>query len=252
MSDPILSIQDVSFVYEQKPVLESINFEIQRGSFVGLVGPNGSGKTTLIKLILGLLRPQTGSIQLFQTPIQKFHDWSKMGFVSQKANSFNAGFPATVSEVVSTGLTAKIGYFRFFSKQDKEKVKQALNQVEMLDYLNQNIGNLSGGQQQRVFIARALVSDPELLILDEPTVGVDQEHVQKFYHLLAELNKKRGITLLLVTHDIGTVTSYVSQIACLNKSLQFHGDPESFAALSDQEVSDLYGHPLHVVTHHDH
>lgn len=252
MAESILSIKDLSFVYEQKPVLESIDFQIQKGSFVGLVGPNGSGKTTLIKLILGLLRPQTGSIELFETPIQKFHDWNRIGFVSQKANSFNAGFPATVSEVVSTGLTSKVGYFRFFSKKDKEKVKQALEQVGMLDYLNQNIGNLSGGQQQRVFIARALVSDPELLILDEPTVGVDQEHVQRFYHLLSELNKNQGITLLFVTHDIGTVTSYVSHIACLNKSLHFHGDPDSFAALSNKEVSDLYGHPLHVVTHHHH
>ncbi len=146
------------------------------------------------------------------------------------------------------GLTSKKGYFRRFTKQDKQKIKQAIALVGMEAYSHDNIGDLSGGQQQRIFIARALVSDPELLILDEPTVGVDAENVEKFFNLLHELNKK-NITLLLVTHDIGTMTHHASQVVCLNKTLHFHGDPKVFQEMTDQEVSQFYGHQLNLVSH---
>ncbi|MYL33696.1 ATP-binding cassette domain-containing protein [Pontibacillus yanchengensis] len=245
----ILEIDDLSYAYEDKQVLEDIDFSIHPGSFVGLVGPNGSGKTTLIKLILGLLPHKRGSIRLFDTPIEKFKDWNRIGFVSQKANSFNTGFPATVYEVVSMGLTSKVGYFRFFQKQHVQKIKHAVDIVGMTEYLHKNVGDLSGGQQQRVFIARALVSEPDFLILDEPTVGVDAENVQRFYEMLADLNKNKGITLLLVTHDTGTMTSYATNIACLNKRIHFHGDPHSFEHMSDQDLSEMYGHNVHLVKH---
>lgn len=249
MSEPILQIKNLSYAYEQKEVLKDVNFTINKGSFVGLVGPNGSGKTTLIKLILGLEKHRRGSIQLFNKPIEKYKEWNKIGFVSQKANSFNTGFPATVYEVVSMGLTSKIGYLRFFKKQHVKKIKEAIDLVGMSDYVHQNVGDLSGGQQQRVFIARALVSEPEFLILDEPTVGVDSENVQRFYGMLADLNKNKGITLLLVTHDIGTMTSYATDIACLNKHIHFHGDPSSFEELNDKDFSAIYGHEVNIVTH---
>ncbi|WP_407268627.1 metal ABC transporter ATP-binding protein [Radiobacillus sp. PE A8.2] len=249
MSQSIVSMNSVSYSYENKIALKNVNIEIKQGDFIGLLGPNGGGKTTLIKLLLGILKPQHGSIELFNTPITQFKDWNRIGFVSQKANAFNSGFPATVNEVVSMGLTAKMGYFRFFTKLHKQKVRAAVEQVGMLDYLHQNIGDLSGGQQQRVFIARALVSDPDLLILDEPTVGVDAEHVKKFYDLLHQLNYNRQITLLLVTHDIGTMTEHASDIVCLNKSLHFHGHPSEFVKLTETDLSHFYGHPLQVVTH---
>lgn len=249
MTTPVLNIENVSYSYEQKDVLQHIDFTIEPGSFVGLVGPNGSGKTTLIKLILGLLHQKRGDIHLFGKPIDKFKEWDRIGFVSQKANSFNSGFPATVYEVVSMGLTSKVGYFRFFKKKHEEKIKEAVHLVGMSDYIHQNIGDLSGGQQQRIFIARALVSEPEFLILDEPTVGVDTENVHRFYKMLRDLNKNKGITLLLVTHDIGTMTTYASDIACLNKQIHFHGDPESFNELNDQDLSNIYGHPVNAVTH---
>ncbi|MFZ3576725.1 metal ABC transporter ATP-binding protein [Virgibacillus sp. DJP39] len=249
MSKTIISLKDVDYAYEKKPVLTNINFDIPQGAFMGLVGPNGGGKTTLIKLILGLLKPDNGSVSLFDEPIGKFKNWNHIGFVSQKSNTFNKGFPATVFEVVSMGLTARIGYLKFFTKKDKAKVSQAINQVGMSDYAHQNIGNLSGGQQQRVFIARSLVNDPKLLILDEPTVGVDNENVQRFYELLHQLNQERNITLLLVTHDTGIMTEHATDIVCLNKTLYFHGDPAEYSSLTKQDLSHFYGHPINLVTH---
>ena len=248
MNEPVLSIQNVSYTYEDKPVLKNINLDIQRGAFMGLVGPNGGGKTTLIKIMLGLLKPDEGMVKLFGEPIGKFKQWSRVGYVSQKSNAFNRGFPATVQEVVAMGLAAKTGYLRFLGKKHRVKIKEALEQVDMLDYAHRNIGDLSGGQQQRVFIARALVADPELLILDEPTVGIDNENVQRFYQLLHQLNEKQ-LTLLLITHDTGTMTQYATDLVCLNKELHFHGLPSQYENLSDEALSALYGHPVHSVTH---
>ncbi|MCC3356704.1 metal ABC transporter ATP-binding protein [Bacillus sp. REN16] len=252
-SNSVLTIKELSFRYDEQSVLENINLVVPRGSFLAIVGPNGSGKTTLLKSILGLVKLQKGSIELFGTPISNFKDWPKIGFVSQKANSFNSGFPATVFEVVSSGLTAKLGLFHFFKHEHKEKVIEALRSVGMERFLYRNIGELSGGQQQRVFIARSLVSEPELLILDEPTVGVDAETVQTFYHMLEDINKNKGITLILVTHDVGTVSEKVSHVACLNKELHFHGSAKEFEHLHDQDLSQFYGHSLQVITHdHNH
>jgi zinc transport system ATP-binding protein len=250
--EPIVQLHHVSYRYERGNVLEDINLSVQKGSFLGIVGPNGSGKSTLLKLILGLLKPQHGEVLLFGKNIQQFRDWQKVGYVSQKANSFNTGFPATVFEVVASGLTKKIGLFRYLSKADRERVTETIDSVGMGAFSKQNIGELSGGQQQRVFIARALVSDPELLILDEPTVGVDAENISAFYQLLNDLNKKLGITLLLVTHDIGTITDKVTHVACLNRTLHFHGDTHEFEASKKESMSDIYGHKVHVLSHHHH
>ncbi|MDQ0197275.1 metal ABC transporter ATP-binding protein [Neobacillus ginsengisoli] len=249
-SQSIIDIQQVSYRYEKDIVLENINLSIPNGSFLAIVGPNGSGKSTLLKLILGLLKPQKGEIFLFGQELNKFKDWQMVGYVSQKANSFNTGFPATVFEVVSSGLTKKLGMFRFFKKEHKQKVLEALEAVGMKKFSSRNIGELSGGQQQRVFIARALVSEPKLLILDEPTVGVDAENVNAFYQMLADLNKSRGITLLLVTHDIGTVSDKVTHVACLNKHLHFHGETKEFEHLNAEGMSEFYGHGVHMLAHH--
>ncbi len=249
----IIEIKHLFYRYEKDIVLDNINLSIPEGSFLAIVGPNGSGKSTLLKLILGLLKPQKGRIQLFGQEISKFKDWQKIGYVSQKANSFNTGFPATVFEVVASGLTKSIGIFKFFKKEDAAKVDQALEAVGMEPFRRRNIGELSGGQQQRVFIARALVSDPKLLILDEPTVGVDAENVTTFYQMLSDLNRNRGITLLLVTHDIGTISDKVSHVACLNKHLHFHGETKEFEQMRLEEMSKTYGHEVHLLSHqHQH
>ncbi|HLQ95119.1 MAG TPA: metal ABC transporter ATP-binding protein [Pseudogracilibacillus sp.] len=249
MPNSIIRLENVDFSYGNKKVLENVNLNIEQGMFMGLVGPNGGGKSTLIQLVLGLLTPDKGKIHLLNQPIEHFKQWNRIGFVSQKANTFNKGFPATVFEVVAMGLTAKLGYLHFMKKKDKQRVYEAISLVGMEDEAHRNIGNLSGGQQQRIFIARALVSEPELLILDEPTVGIDYQNVDRFYELLHRLNQEENITLLLVSHDTGVLTKYATNVVCLNKTLHFHGNSEEYTALSTDYLSEIYGHPVQVVVH---
>jgi zinc transport system ATP-binding protein len=250
MANTIIEIKGLTFRYEKDVVLDNINLSVPEGSFLAIVGPNGSGKSTLLKLLLGLFKLQRGEITLFGEEINRFKGWEEISYVSQKANSFNTGFPATVFEVVASGLTKKLGLFRLMKKADKDQVMEALKAVGMEGYKNRNIGELSGGQQQRVFIARALVSNPRLLILDEPTVGVDAHNVNTFFQMLADLNKIRKITLLLVTHDIGTISDKVSHVACLNKHLHFHGETKEFEKLREHGLGDFYGHDVHLLSHH--
>ncbi|MBO0995229.1 metal ABC transporter ATP-binding protein [Bacillus sp. SD088] len=249
MTKSVIDIKDVSFRYEREWVLEQINLSVHKGDFLGLVGPNGSGKSTLLKLILGLIKPQTGEISLFHESIAKFKDRNRIGFVSQKANSFNSGFPATVFEVVASGLTGKLGLFRVLKDQHRKLIMEAIDAVGMGDFVRRNIGELSGGQQQRVFIARSLVSKPDILILDEPTVGVDERNVRSFYDMLVQLNQEQGITLILVTHDIGTMTDKVTHVACLNKILHFHGDVGEFEKFNSDDLSAVYNHDVHALLH---
>jgi zinc transport system ATP-binding protein len=250
--ETIVEINNVSYKYEREYVLEDINLRIPKGAFLAIVGPNGSGKSTLMKLLLNLNKLQQGNILLFGENLENFNDWHKVGYVSQKANSFNSGFPATVYEVVASGLTKKIGLFRFLNKVDKQKIMDAVASVDMIPFLHRNIGELSGGQQQRIFIARALVSNPELLILDEPTVGVDAQNVRNFYEILEGLNKNWGITLLLVTHDMSAISDKVTHVACLNKHLHFHGEADEYENLQQDELSHIYGHDIFVLNHNHH
>ncbi len=236
----VLEIHHLSYRYERESVLEDIHFSLSEGSFLALIGPNGSGKSTLLKLILGLLRLQSGEIFLFGKKISHFKNWEKIGYVSQKANAFNTGFPATVREVVASGLTKKLGLFARMGRKDWETVSEALRMVGMEKYINRNIGELSGGQQQRVFIARALVSKPELLILDEPTVGVDAKSNREFLQLLEELNHNFGLTLLLVTHHLEEVTDIVTHVACLNKKLLFYGKTEEYRKFMSGKTTIFY------------
>ena len=249
VQEPLIELEDVAFKYDKEWVVKHVNLAIHKGQFLGLVGPNGSGKSTLIKLMLGLEKPNKGHIRLFGKSVKKFNRWQEIGFVSQKANSFNSGFPATVYEVVRSGLVSRMSIFQLFNQKHKEKVYEALQEVEMEEYAHHSIGELSGGQQQRVFIARALVSDPSLIILDEPTVGVDSEHVTAFYDLLGKLNRERDLTLLMVTHDIDTITSHATHVACMNKSVHFHGSSEDYHGLTDEEMSEMYGHSIHQLSH---
>ncbi|EAC2390008.1 zinc ABC transporter ATP-binding protein ZurA [Listeria monocytogenes] len=236
----IIEVNNVSYHYDKEHALENIHFQVAKGSFTGLIGPNGSGKSTMLKLILGVLKKQQGSISLFGEKQADFKDWVKIGFVSQKSNAFNSAFPATVKEVVASGLTKKKSLFKTLNNKDKEDIDYALKRVEMTDYLHRNIGELSGGQQQRVFIARALVSRPELLILDEPTVGVDVENVKAFYELLAELNRTEEMTLLLVTHDLMAVNTYVNHVISINKRIIFDGSAHEYQHyLADRELEIL-------------
>jgi len=246
---PVIELKNVYYQYNYEKVLENIQLKVHAGDFLAIVGPNGSGKSTLLKLILGLLKDFEGEIYLFGEKISSFHNWGKIGFVSQKANAFNTAFPASVYEVVRSGLAKQLNLFQYFSKNyTKERVYKALEAVDMLQFKDRNIGELSGGQQQRVFIARAIISEPEILILDEPTVGVDAKRVQDFYKLLDQFHKK-GMTIILVTHDVGTISNKVSHVACLNRVLHFHGNSKEYEQLEKENFTSFYGHEVNLISH---
>ncbi|MBM7592190.1 metal ABC transporter ATP-binding protein [Brevibacillus fulvus] len=247
--DEIIRLASVSFHYEDKHVLDQVNLELFRGDFVGIVGPNGSGKSTLMKLILGLLTPTAGRILLFGQPQERFRDWSKVGYVAQQAAHGAGGFPATVREVVSSGLVGKLGLFRRLKPADREKVAAVVERVGLADKLDKRIGSLSGGQLQRVFIARALVADPELLILDEPTVGVDQESIEQFYELLRSLKDEHKMTMMIVSHDVGMMTQWVNKVACLQHTLHLHSKHE-FEHHQEEILQVMYGDTVRVLAHH--
>lgn len=244
MNTPILTMRDVCFSYGNKKILSNINLNIEHGTFLGLIGPNGGGKTTLIQLMLGLMMPDRGKIKIYGKDIATFKKRHQIGFVSQRANNFNKGFPATAYEVVAMGLTTKIGYFRFLRRKHKAKIMQALEQVGMEKYADYNIGQLSGGQQQRILIARALVSQPDFIILDEPTVGIDYKHVEQFYNLLKHLNLEEKITLLLVTHETDMMAKFVEEVVCLNEKIHFHGSVKDYIRLSEDDLAHYYNYSL--------
>jgi zinc transport system ATP-binding protein len=241
-----VELEDVDFAYGSLPVLERINLTVEPGDFLGIIGPNGSGKTTLLRIMLGLLPPLRGAVRLFGHPPGSFRQWGRLGYVPQKA-ALDRGLPVTVREVVATGLLPSLGVFGRIGGAERRRIGEVLGHVGMEEHGAARIGALSTGQQQRVLIARALVSKPELLILDEPTGGVDPEAQTSFYALLHHLNRERDVTLILVSHDIGVVAREVTKLACLNRRLVFHGRPGDF--LSDAALAALYGPAVRVVSH---
>lgn len=243
MDENIIEITGLNFNLDASRILEDINLEIKRGEFLGIIGPNGAGKTTLLKIILGLLKPTSGTIKLFGEDINNFKDWYKIGYIPQHALSFDANFPVNVFEVVSMGRFSKKGLFKNLGKEDIQAIEDALEIVGMKEYKNRRIGELSGGQQQRVFIARALSSQPELLILDEPTVGVDIAGQKEFYDFLERLNKEKKITLVIVTHDIGNISSRIGKLACINKKMFSGCHPEELFGYAPEGMK--FVHHLH-------
>lgn len=240
METDIIRIENVTFGYGRTNVLEDVSTTIRDGDFMGIVGPNGSGKSTLLKIFLGLLKPQKGSVKVFDTDINRFSQWGKIGYIPQKATSFNQGFPATVEEVVSANLFPMLGLAGRMGKEHREKVDEALRIVNMLEYKKRIIGRLSGGQQQRVFIAKSLVSKPKVLFMDEPTVGIDQKSEESFYELMGSLNRNHGITLVIVTHDIGAIDNRVNRVLCLSdgKLHEHDGFSSQTEAIFDEAYHD--------------
>lgn len=224
----IIQLINVSFSYGEEDVLRDITVEVHKGDYLGIVGPNGGGKSTLLKLMLGLRTPTKGNVLLYGTPVKKFSHWSKIGYVSQQVTHIDPHFPMTVEEVVTMGRYPTVGLFRFPTKRDTDIVKEALCQVEMLQFRNRLIGDLSGGQQQRVFIARALAGSPQIIVLDEPTVGVDEKTQKEFYRLMQKLNTQLELTLILVTHELAIISREATEIAYINRTLVYHGVPKEF------------------------
>jgi zinc transport system ATP-binding protein len=208
--DSIISIENVSFRYNNRNVIDHLNFNVYQRDFVGLIGSNGAGKTTLLRMIVSLMLPDQGNIRLFGQPLSQFKDWERIGYVPQK-NSFNPLFPATVREVVLSGVYGKKKMFRRVNKMDLQKCEDAMHALRVEDIADRRIGQLSGGQQQRVFLARALINNPDLLILDEPTAGIDSETQDNFFHMIRHMHQHHNITFLMVSHDIDMMYAYLGQ-----------------------------------------
>ena len=213
----IIKVSNLKFHYDGQYILRGIDLSINAGDFVALVGSNGAGKSTLLKLILGELSPKAGLVRIMGTDPREFDKWYRVGYVPQMGSQPLSGFPASVEEVVMANLFSRIGLLRFPKREHKERTKEALRLVGMLEHSRELVGNLSGGQQQRVLLARALVNDPDILLLDEPTTGVDEETADSFYKLIKKLNEDSKITILMVTHDIDRASIYISRAFCLEK-----------------------------------
>ena len=220
----IIEVKNLSYTFSgsDKKILSNLNFSVSNGEFLGIIGPNGGGKTTFIKLILGLIKKEKESeILLWNTPLNEFKNWEKISFISQKNSITFENFPASVKEIVS------LGFLKLKSKPTKKErekmIIQSLNEVQMLEYINESFSKLSGGQQQRILIARAIISNPELLILDEPSVGIDPNSQESFCKLLHHLRASHKITILLVSHDIDYITKEATTLAFINQQLLYHG-----------------------------
>jgi zinc transport system ATP-binding protein len=230
--------------------LVDVTLSVYYRDFLGLIGPNGSGKTTLVNTILGLIKPTSGSVKLFGEPLNRKNlRW--VGYVPQKTMLSDTVFPSTVFETVLMGRVVQAGVLHRYSKEDYEKVEEELEHLSISDLRNRKVGELSGGQSQRVLLAKALASDPNLLILDEPTSGVDAASAAAFYDTLKHLNKDHGIAIILVTHDIGLVTKLSNRVACLSGGVSFQGTTHDL--LNNPSVlAEVYGYPVDLVKHgHD-
>ncbi len=236
----IVGLKDIWVKYNDVSVLESIALSVFQHDFLGIIGPNGGGKSTLLKVILGLVKPFRGSVSVFGQPPEQSR--SQIGYVSQRY-AFDRDFPVSVWEVVMMGRYGKTGLFRRYSHSDRAAVEKSLIKVGMLDYRNEQIGRLSGGQQQRVFIARALVAEPKLLLLDEPTASIDPAMQTQFYEMLQDL--KQSLAIVMVSHDIGAVSVYVDKIACLNRQLFYHGSKE----ITPEVLEATYQCPVQLIAH---
>lgn len=233
----MLCLKHVSFSRGTKIILEDITFCIDQGVFLGVIGPNGGGKTTLLRLILGQLPLQQGHVEVFGHDLSHARaDRAIIGYVPQRSN-IDMNFPATALDVVLMGATAKAGLFRRVPRETRERALQLLDRVGVGDLADRPIGRMSGGQQQRTFIARALINDPRLLILDEPTVGIDSAGQQRFLHLVKQLKEEMQLTVIMVSHDVGQLAYYADQMACLNTKLHYH---DRSALLNEKILSKVY------------
>lgn len=244
----VVAVNGLSLAYQGADALCDVSFAVEKGSYVGIVGPNGSGKSTLVRCILGLARPDRGGVSLFGTPQESFDQWQRVGYLPQGLQHFNPHFPATVAEVVGLGLLAARRFPRRVSREDAGAVDRALELMGIGDIRNRLIGELSGGLRQRVLLARALVNEPELLVLDEPTTALDPETRESFYRAISDLNRERETTVILVTHDSGTIGSYASKLLYLDKRLVFYGGFDDFCGSS--EMAEFFGpSSQHLICH---
>lgn len=249
-ANPIVEMRDVSVRYSNGVLaLDGINIDVNEKDLIALIGPNGAGKSTLLKVILGLTRPTSGSVKLFGTQ-DLIKNLKYVGYVPQSAQARDANLPFNVYETVMLGRTPHAGLFHGIEAQDRQKVEEVLKLFGIYELKDRKIGQLSGGQSQRVFLAKAMVADPKLLLLDEPTSGVDTTSKGEFYSILERLNKEKGITVVLSSHDIGVITKIANRVLCINRSQFFCGENTDFSASA--EIHKVYDHPVEIMDHDDH
>jgi zinc transport system ATP-binding protein len=240
----IVTINNLNLRSNSDIILDDVSFEIKKGDFLGIIGPNGAGKTTLFKCMLGLNKDYSGTIKIFNKDIKKDYKkiYKKIGYIPQ-SNNFDQRFPATVKEIIQLGTIGK--------KVDGKKMDNLLEMTGISEYLNRRIGDLSGGQQQRVMITKALIHEPELLILDEPATAIDANILKLFYKLLIKLNKEKNITIIWSSHDLDAVNLLSNKVACIYKKLLFHGRSEEF--FSDENNLKKFTESamhIHIKSHH--
>lgn len=235
-----VQVKNLYVYYESMPVLEDINLTVEHKDYLGIIGPNGGGKTTLLKTLIGLIRPQQGTVRIYDKP--PYQAPELLGYVPQYT-LFDRQYPISVWDVVMMGRLNHSGLFRRYNSEDKERAQSALELIGMQDFRDRQIGRLSGGQLQRVLIARAITSSPRILLLDEPTSSIDIESETSLYELLGELNK--DMTIILVSHDIGVISQHVNSVACLNGHLYYHGSKD----LTPEVIESVYGCPVDLIAH---
>ena len=244
-----IEINNLTVTLKGKEALRNISLSLDEGKFIGIVGPNGGGKTTLLRAILGLARPASGTIRIFgKSPDEALKSGSVFGYLPQ-ISKISPDFPVRVIDVVMMGRYGKVGMLRWPGEEDRKKSLEYLAMMGIEDLRNVPFGQLSGGQQQRASIARALAGEPRILVLDEPNTGIDVIGQEDFYHLLKGLQKKFQITTLMASHDIGAITAYVDEIACLNNTFHYQGSP--VGALNEDVLTNLYGKNVDLLMHTD-
>jgi zinc transport system ATP-binding protein len=244
-NEEVCLLTNVFIKYNNKTVLENINLSLKRSEFITIIGPNGTGKTTLLKTILGLVKPYSGTVKIFG-----YNPGSQpkglIGYLPQ-STFYNKQFPIKVLDVVVMGRYSLIGYFKLPSEKDREKAYNCLKELEIADYAEKNFQDLSGGLKQRVLIARALVSEPKLLLLDEPTTSLDVIIQKDFYETLDKLKREKGITILVVSHDIGVITQYVDKIICLNRKIHYYDKADKTIPL--EVLEKVFGENVMFIVH---
>ena len=238
MSINVISVENLTFCYNGLEVISDISLAVKKGDYLGIAGPNGSGKSTLIKNILGILQPQKGCVNIFGHPPASFHQWNRVGYLPQRISALNQHFPSTVEEIVQLGM----------KKRNLVELKRVLELMGIGHLANRLIGELSYGEQQRTMLARALINQPDLLIFDEPTTALDPETREIFYSLTGEMNRVKGTTIILITHDTGVIGQYARHLLYLDKKIIFSGTFEDFC--SSPDMTGFFGlDSQHLICH---
>ncbi|MDR3210767.1 MAG: metal ABC transporter ATP-binding protein [Planctomycetota bacterium] len=235
----VVKVENISFAYGAEPVFSGVDFTIQQGDFVAVIGANGAGKSTLLKILLGEISPAGGEVSLFGEEARRFRDWRRLGYLAQNTFTNLAAFPATAEEVVLVNLYSWVPFPGFFRQREREAARAALAEVGLLALAKRPLASLSGGERQRVLLARVLASRPELLFLDEPTNSVDSETVDVIYSLLERLNREQGLTLVMVTHDVDRAVRQASRVFCLEDGSLLELDQQQLK----EELAHRHKHP---------